>query len=240
MSTSSHPPLEVELSELASSLGRGATVPTQVAAALRKLILSGRLRPGERVVETKLARQLGVGQPTAREALILLEHEGLLVRKPNCGCSVTQLSLKEIDQIYRVRLELESLAAEFAAENVPQRGAQALAGALDRLKRAAAREDIEEWHKCDLQFHQALWDLAENPFLAKALAQVTVPFFAFAEIVFLKDSPRDLTFQAGLHERVVSAIVTGNKEHARQSMRSVLEEFWQIWKSLSRENEGAR
>jgi DNA-binding GntR family transcriptional regulator len=187
------------------------TVPTQVAATLRKLILGGRLHPGERIVETRLARQLGVGQPTVREALIVLEHEGLVVRKPNCGCSVTKLSRKEINQVYRVRLELESLAAELAAESAGESDSGALIGALRRLRNAASSENIEEWHKCDLEFHETLWALSGNPFLMKALAQITVPFFAFAELVFLEDSPRDLMFQASLHEQIVSAIATGDK-----------------------------
>lgn len=222
-------PLRGELDAVATSLRESASIPSQVAVGLRKLILTGKLRPGDRVVEWKIARQLGIGQPTAREALLMLENEGLLQRSPNRGCTVTRLNAKEIDQIYRVRIELEPLAAELAVENADNWNPEVLSSAMARLSQSARNGDIEEWHQRDLEFHQTLWQLADNPFLERALSQISVPFFAFAELVFVQSRPRDLVQQAERHEIITAAILGGNRRQARQTTRKVLRHFRGSW-----------
>jgi DNA-binding GntR family transcriptional regulator len=222
-----------KLDAVASGLREATSIPVQVASGLRKLILSGQLRPGDRVVEWKIAKQLGIGQPTAREALLLLENEGLVQRNPNRGCSVTSLNLKQIDQIYCVRVELEPLAAELAVDNAANWDPAILLSAMDRLSAAATSGDMEEWHRRDLEFHQTLWRLADNPFLEKALTQISVPFFAFAELVFIRTQPRDLVHQAAEHQVFVSAILSKNRELARRTTRQVLTDFWKVWRSLT-------
>lgn len=217
------------------SLREATPIPVQVAGALREMILSGQLRPGERVVEYRIARQLGIGQPTAREALLLLETEGLLRRNLNRGCTVTQLSAVEIDQIYSVRVELEPLAASLAVANQANWDPAVLTAAMDHLEGSAQAGDIRGWNRSDLDFHQTLWRLTGNPFLEKALAQTSVPFFAFAELVYLQSKPRDLVQQAAQHGLIVSAILGGNKQQAQRVTRQVLKEFRTIWLAGARE-----
>ena len=84
-------PFSIKLEELSESLGRKVSISDQIAEVLRNLIISGELNPGDRIVESRVAKQLGVGQPTVREALVTLEHQGLVVRKTNQGCIVTIL-----------------------------------------------------------------------------------------------------------------------------------------------------
>src|SRR5882672_3470303 len=110
-------PFSIKLEELSESLGRKVSIADQIAEVLRNLIVGGDLNPGDRIVESRVAKQLGVGQPTVREALVALEHQGLVVRKTNQGCIVTSLSRGEISQILKIRAELEVLAVELAAEN---------------------------------------------------------------------------------------------------------------------------
>ncbi len=231
---SSQDAFDRQLDVVANRLREPAPIPVQVAAGLRSLILGGQLRPGERVIEWKIARQLGIGQPTAREALLILEGEGLLQRHPNRGCTVTRLSLKQIDQIYCVRVELEPLAAELAVKNAANWSPEVLSSAVERLAKSAQSGDIEEWHRRDLEFHQILWRLADNPFLEKTLSQISVPFFAFAQLVFLRSEPRDLVRQAEQHAVVASAILSKNKRQARRVTRQVLNDFWRVWRALTK------
>ena len=226
--------LDRKLDTVASSLRESTPIPVKVAAALRSLILSGQLKPGDRIVEFKIARQLGIGQPTAREALLLLETEGLVQRSPNRGCSVTSLTIKQIDQIYCVRVELEPLAAELAVDNATNWDRRLLEDATRRLRESATSGSIELWHQRDLEFHQTLWKLADNPFLEKALSQTSIPFFAFAELVFLQTQPRDLVQQAERHEVFVEAILSGDRKEARRLTRKVLMDFWEDWRELAR------
>ena len=84
---------------LSTQLGRRAPVSSQIAESIRNMIVSGDLKPGDRIVESRIARQIGVGQPTVREALVALEHQGLVVRKANQGCVVTSLSASAVAKI---------------------------------------------------------------------------------------------------------------------------------------------
>lgn len=223
------------LSLLAARLREPIPIPLQVADSLRELILSGKLRPGERLVEWKIARQLGIGQPTIREALVILEAEGLVQRQPNKGCSVISLTLEQIDQIYCVRVELESLAAALAAEKATSEQRSQLRAALKQLYDAATAGDLDRWHLADVAFHKNLWAASGNPFLEKALSHTVTPFFLFAKLVFYQLPPKDLVEQAGLHEQIVEGIEKGDRSLARRITKKVLQEFWELWRHLTKE-----
>src|SRR5271157_3196545 len=105
------------LEALSQNLERRPPIADRIAETIRGLIVSGDLKPGDRIVESRMARQIGVGQPTVREALVALEHQGLVVRKANQGCVVTSFTPAEIAQILRIREELETLAVELAVES---------------------------------------------------------------------------------------------------------------------------
>ena len=106
-----------EISQAALELRQRVTIPDRVARALRDWIFGGRLQPGERILEGRLAQQLDVAQATVREALKTLESEGLVIRQPHRGCSVTKFSAAQWDQAFSLRVELEMLAADWACQN---------------------------------------------------------------------------------------------------------------------------
>ena len=101
------------------------------------MIVAGDLRPGERIVESRIAREIGVGQPTVREGLVELEHQGLVSRKANQGCVVTNLTRNEIAQILRVRAELEILAVDLALESASDADIHNLVAITGDMKAAA-------------------------------------------------------------------------------------------------------
>jgi DNA-binding GntR family transcriptional regulator len=105
------------------------------ADAVRKMILTGELQPGDRVVENQLTHQLGVSRPPLREALRVLEQEGLLVQQPRRGVIVVPITLHDVYEIFTLRDQLERMAVEFG---VPVRSP-------DRLERCrAALRDLED------------------------------------------------------------------------------------------------
>src|SRR5262252_8325700 len=151
------PRVSSKLDELSHNLGRQAPIAEQVAEVIRKLIISGDLNPGERIVESRIARELGVGQPTVREGLVELEHQGLVSRRANQGCVVTDLTRNEIAQILRIRAELEILAVDLALENASDEEIHKLVAITRHMKAAATARDIEEFFAHDLRFHETLW-----------------------------------------------------------------------------------
>src|SRR5215467_13681769 len=90
----------------------------QVVSTLREAIVSGAIKPGDQIVESRIAQQLGAGIPLVREALIELEYHGFVQKTPYKGTTVTKLGPKEIQEIFQLRVELEALCVEWAREHV--------------------------------------------------------------------------------------------------------------------------
>src|SRR5437867_12668082 len=97
---------------------RSRSLPEEAAQLLRDAVLAGQLKPGERLVEQKLATSLGIGQPTLREALKELEFQGFVRKSPKKGTYVTELTPEDFRQIQEVRMALEEVAIEKAARSM--------------------------------------------------------------------------------------------------------------------------
>jgi DNA-binding GntR family transcriptional regulator len=202
-------------------------IPDQLSNYLRGLIMNGKLRSGERIVETQFSRNLRLGQPTVREALRTLEGEGLVVRRPGRGCFVAQLTRKEVGQIFRLRIELEVLAVKWALESTPRTDFGRLEVQLHALRDAAEKEDVLNFYHEDLEFHKAVWHMSGNPFIVNALTRISVPLFAFVMIEVAQKADFDLRANVREHEKIYSSIVGGDREFALRTVREVLEGFWQ-------------
>lgn len=205
-----------KLEALSSQLGRRAPVSTQIADSIRNMIVAGDLLPGDRIVESRIARQIGVGQPTVREALVALEYQGLVVRKANQGCVVTSLTRNEICQLVRIRAELETLAVELAVESGTDAEIQQLLEITELMKVAAFQKDTHQFFQLDFRFHETLWKLTGNSFLPRILEQTLGPLLAFLFIRNLRMNLQiDMVESAAAHVEVAQAILSRNKEHAR-------------------------
>lgn len=213
------------LRELSESLNQVPSVPDQVHRVLRGLIFSGELKPGDCIIERKLARELGIGQPTAREALNALQAEGLVVRRRNAGCYVTSLSEVEFAQVFSLRIVLEGYAAQFLAENRDQWKPDDLLAALGAIKAKASARDVEGFYQSDMEFHRTIWHLTGNPFLEKMLMEITLPLFSFVMVKVVKDYSFDLESAASAHRDVAQAIISGDGEHAKVITTRILEDF---------------
>ncbi len=230
------PGIALEILELGDVIASRSSVPDRIARALRDAIVSGKLAPGRRIVESKIARQLGIGQPTVREALKTLAGEGLVVHNPNRGYCIQSLTPKEVGQIYELRIEWEPLAIELALKNRSAWTAEVLSNVVTELKQAAREDNVEEYYHLDLRFHRTLWKLSGNPFLEKALSQITVPVFAFWMIRQLRKRSLDLVANAQTHEKIAETLIAGDSRVARQTIRGAIESFWKLVGGTNQQN----
>ncbi|MDT0267414.1 GntR family transcriptional regulator [Streptomyces sp. DSM 44915] len=130
------------------------------AGAIRKMILSGELGPGDRLIELALTERLGISRPPLREAMRLLEQEGLILVQPRRGATVAALTDRDVYEILTLRSALERTAIELG---VPVRLPERLAAcreALGRMERSAAEEDRAALVESGYAFHAALVGLA--------------------------------------------------------------------------------
>ncbi len=180
------------VSEMERVLDRVKAEPLarRVAERLRHAIYTGKLQPGEQLVELRIARQMGVGQSSVREALKELEHLGLVVKFPNRGTFVVKLSDEESRQIYLVRSELEGLAVRLALQHNIQGATAHLHELLNKMRKTARDRDFESFIDADLEFHQAIWRLSNNPYLEQALLHISIRQFAYYRIQAMQGHTR--------------------------------------------------
>ena len=206
------------------ALKRG-NLRTHLTSHLFDAILSGELPPGERIVEGRLARELGVAQSTLREALQELEHQGLVTKSERRGTFVTRLTVEDMEDLYLVRLQLEPLAAELACRNMKREHFQQLAEVLERMC-AAGREGVfVELLKADLAFHQLIWKFSGNPFLERALNVVCPPLFASYMIRLVSGDTYDLAKDYEEHASLIEALKQGKPAPVRQAFAAITEVF---------------
>ena len=137
------------------------SVADQVAAILRQRILNGQLRPGSALQEVPLAASLGVSRNTMREAMRILSLEGLLKRSIHRGVAVSQLSLKDVREIYHLRRMLE-IPAVLSAKSKRADVLPELRAAFQGYEHSVRERDWAEAVSFDLQFHTLLIRLHRN------------------------------------------------------------------------------
>jgi DNA-binding GntR family transcriptional regulator len=193
----------------------------QVIHAMKEAILAGAIQPGSALVESRLAQELGAGIPLVREALIELEHQGFVQRIPYKATRVTKLEPADIKRIFRLRVELEALAIEWAKENIKEPDLEELRQKIARMEEAARVLDLAQFYENDLAFHRAIWILSDNSYLVDALERVVTPLFAF----FLMKTNRQhesYVESAAMHKAIVEAIPTKTAPELREMMKQSL------------------
>jgi len=211
--------------------------PQSAAEALRRAITSGALKPGERLVELKLATSLNIGQPTLREALKELEHQGYVRKIPNRGSYVTELQAEDFRKIHTVRMALEPIAFGLAAEKMTAGPAQRLADIVKSMEEAAHALDRVGFHNSDIEFHRTVWKIAGNEYIEMALERVLFAMFAAVlpgqeQAAFLRSVQQ--------HRDNLTGLVSGNPEEASRAFVRSTTAFWKTYYQLDSENEGTQ
>jgi DNA-binding GntR family transcriptional regulator len=153
---------------------RAATLPfaranlrEQIKDVILQRIVEGSYRPGSRIVETRVAQELGVSQGPVREALRDLEQLGCVVHEPYRGCSVRAFSADELLDAFPVRAALEALAARLAAERITDGELDELDEHLGRMRAAARRGDAHDQSQANASFHATIVRAARNSTLER-------------------------------------------------------------------------
>lgn len=144
-----------------------STLREQIKDVLLQRMVEGRLEPGSRIIETRVAQELGVSQGPVREALRDLEQLGCVVHEPNRGCSVRAFSLEELLEAFPVRAALEALAARLAAERISKAELAELDQLLERMRKAARRDDAHDQSQANASFHATIVRAARNETLER-------------------------------------------------------------------------
>jgi DNA-binding GntR family transcriptional regulator len=193
-----------------------ATPPSLVDLAvetLRRMIMSGQLLPGARVVENQLKDDLGISRPPLREALRILEREGLVVQQPRRGVIVTPLTLHDVYEIFTLRRELERFAVRLA---VPVRDPARLDRCrlhLAAMEEAAKNGDEIRHGERAFEFHAAIIGLAGHQRLEDAYRRMQMQMLlCMAMNRRARDEVEDIAQDTARHRRLLETIERGDAE----------------------------
>lgn len=157
-----------------SVLARPEALTGRVAGLIRQAILSGELAPGERLSVPELARRLGVSRTPARESLLLLEREGLVVPRSSAGMAVIAGGREDILDLLDIREGLEIMTARRAAERIDAAGVARLEAILADHEAVLEEGDLARHIELDAAFHAAIREAAGNDRLARQLGRIEV------------------------------------------------------------------
>ena len=143
-----------------------ANTPDLIANALRNAILQGRYKANQPLRQDRIARELGVSKIPLREALVQLKAEGLVSFMPNRGAVVTELSAKEVDEIFTMRIALETKALERAIPNLNPADFIRAKSVLEILEK---EEDRTQWSELNWEFHATLYQASQMPRLLNTI-----------------------------------------------------------------------
>ncbi len=141
----------------------------EIADLMRESIVSGAIPPGTRLTEQDFARQLTVSRGSLREALRILESEGLVVDIPRRGFYVIDLSLRDIEEVYTLRLLLEVEALRRALIHIQPEHLEQLEAIMSGMTDAARLGDLFRVVNLDVEFHRKLWIIADHRLLQQTL-----------------------------------------------------------------------
>jgi len=184
-------------------------------------ILRRQLKPGDRIVETRIAQDLGVSQTPVREALRDLELLGFVTSEPFRGTRVRAFTPEELLQIYPIRAAIEGVAARAAATRITTEQLLALEEQLDRMREAIQLGDEAMAIEADVAFHRVIVEASGN-----RLIQQFWTSLSFATITFLTFSVhrRAIHGLVARHEPILEALQQRDPERAEQLMRQHVEE----------------
>ena len=184
------------------------TLKEQIVRLLRGAILSGRIKTGERLNESELARDLKLSRIPVREALQQLQEQGLVVDVPRRGKFVVDLTNEQIQKINSLRLILEAEALSLCRANITKSGLTTLANLVDKMEQSREVSEIEA-SALDIEFHRTIWHYSGNEYLAKMLESLTIPLFAHRALWRINQEMLGWASLLPNHHRMLVAFVAG-------------------------------
>lgn len=169
---------------------------------LREAILKGELKPGERLMELQLASRLGVSRTPIREAIRMLELEGLAVTMPRKGAEVAKMTEKDMEDVLKIRKALDELAVGLACDNMTEEELKQLYVALKNFEESIRSGDVKQIAQADVEFHDSIYQAADNPKLVTMLNNLREQMYRY-RVEYLKNEsiyPRLIEEHQGIYD----------------------------------------
>lgn len=188
-----------------------------VFETLREAILKGVLSPGQHLMEMQLAYQLGVSRTPVREAIRMLELEGLVVMIPRKGARVAAISEKSLCDVLEVRRALEELSVRLACTRMERADLEKLDSINQQFIRACQTDDVVQIARIDESFHAVIYEAADNAKLLQLLSQMQNQMYRYRiEYIKMKERRQILVEE---HKKIIHSLARRDADVAAEATR---------------------
>ncbi len=208
------------------------TFKTVALKQIKEAIQSGKLKPGDRIVEAELAREMGISRFPIREAISSLEKEGILVTIPFRGTYVTRFDENDLEELYTLRSALEELAIRILMEKIDSKKIKKLESIFAAMEQATHKGKVGRLIFGDMQFHQAICELSGHRRLLEIWLTLKDQLRSFIALEEHSYGGPDQLLKT--HYPLIEAIKKGDSSLAEKRIREHLFEALQVVKEALR------
>jgi DNA-binding GntR family transcriptional regulator len=208
-----------------------ATLKTQVYDYLKESIIMGGLVAGERLIEEKISEELQVSRSPIREAIRMLEKDGLLLVNSSGGVTVVEPTIQDYLHLYECRIEMEPLAAFYAAERRSYEQLESIRTFLLQMDKITEINNLKKVHDANVNFHEAIVVASSNHFLVSMVSQLR-GVNSFYRKSILEEYPLHMEHAMNEHQQIFQAIVDQDAEEARRLMKAHIESDYMLFMEL--------
>ncbi|WP_373213390.1 GntR family transcriptional regulator [Fusobacterium mortiferum] len=200
----------------------------KVYDTLKQMIIDGVIKPGERIIETEYSNKFQISRTPIREAIRMLELEGLVESQTTGGVIVKTLTREEISEIYKIRIALESLIIEEIIKKINNQDIKKLEKVLKNTKKTFEVKDIEKVFSLFTEFNQILYDIASLPKVTGMINNINLYLKRFRKLSIDNPSRKEEAFEdhvqilEAIKNKELSTAISINRMHLEKSMNFIL------------------
>lgn len=219
------------------TLNMNAYLPLRdvVFNTLREAILKGDLKPGERLMELQLASKLGVSRTPIREAIRMLEQEGLAVTTPRKGAEVAKMTLKDMEDVLEIRDALDELAVRIACQKISDEQLKQLEDMKELFEKSTQTGNVKKIAEADVTFHDVIYEATGNPKLVTLLNNLREQVYRY-RVEYIKD-PKNYPTLIAEHEAILESLKNRDVKNAVEAMHVHVANQAEAVKTLIQEQE---
>jgi len=201
-----------------------ATLSEKIAETIRGYILNGTLKPGDRITEPKLSEMLGISRTPIRESLRLLEMEGFVEIFPRRGAVVSVITDKDVDEIFVLKMKLESLAAKLAVRNLTNEDIKRLKDINEKMEKYSLTKNVANLIKLNSEFHNLFISKCNNSRLEKFLESLLRQFKRATAYSFTETGRISKVIDE--HKEIIEAFENRDADRVEQLVEKHIKNGW--------------
>ena len=195
---------------------------------LKKEIIKGSFEPGDKVLEGKIADQMGISRTPVREAICVLAAEGFVILSPNQGVVVRSVSAENIREVLQIHSVLEGLAARLSCEVINEEDLKELENCVNKMEKLANKKDSSTYSEVDLKFHELIVNICRNKRLVQMRKNISDQAQRYR--ISSLSIPRRLKESLKEHQKILEAFKTKDpkkadstsQKHIQNALKNIL------------------